>query len=74
MWFFPSAALAITDGDLLVDNGRIGSVRGVLIVYVNIMNFVDDNCFSEQCLWESYHYLFECTFSFTCKYLTLILL
>jgi hypothetical protein len=42
-----SGALAITDGDLLVDDGRIGSVSGVLTADVSIMNFVDDNCFSE---------------------------
>jgi hypothetical protein len=41
-----SGALVITDGDLLVDDGRIGSVSGVLIADVSIMNFVDDNCFS----------------------------
>ncbi len=33
---FPSGALAITDGDLLVDDGRIGFVSGVLIADVNI--------------------------------------
>jgi hypothetical protein len=43
---FPSGAPAITDGDLLVDDGRIGSVRSGLIADVNIMNFVDDSCFS----------------------------
>jgi hypothetical protein len=44
---FPSSALAITDRDLLVDDGRIGSVSRILIADVNSMNFVDDNCYSE---------------------------
>jgi hypothetical protein len=37
----PSSALAITVGDLLVDESRRGSV----IVDANIMDFVNDNCF-----------------------------
>jgi hypothetical protein len=43
---FLSGALAITNGDLLVDESRIGSFRSGLISDVNIMNFLNGNCFS----------------------------